>query len=193
MQDPADPKFECKCCGLCCKRDPYYAVSLLDIERISEGLGMRPGDFFNRYCGVVVTPGGFRYSVILAPEGCPFLKENLCSIHGDKPIGCWVFPQSSLLPVGVLKRSVRAIMTCAILDLPDSEKPLATDYRLMAERDMHFEHTRAYFEEHDDFDEYSWRGATDNLKNTLSDAQALEVRSKAVREKADLALKNAYR
>lgn len=163
----ARPKFECKCCGLCCRRDPYYAVSLLDIDRISGGLGLRPGEFFGRYCGVVWTPGGFRYPAILAPEGCPFLKETLCCIHSFKPIGCRVFPESALLSVRELKRSVTAIPTCAILEMPDSEMPLATDYALMAERDLHFEHTKAYFEEHDDFDDASWAEAVKKLKKAL--------------------------
>lgn len=178
MPGLACPEFACKCCGLCCKRDPYYAVSLLDIERISDGLGMRPIEFFGRYCGVVMTPGGFRYPAILAPEGCPFLKDKLCGIHLIKPIGCLVFPESSLLPVRELKRSVRAIATCAILDMPDSDMQLATDYTLMAMRDVHFEHTKAYFEEHEDFDEPSWAEATGRLKRALSDTDALEKRSK---------------
>jgi len=178
MQDLARPKFECKCCGLCCKRDPYYAVSLLDIERISDGLGLRPDDFFYRYCSVVITPGGFRYSAIMAPEGCPFLKDTLCGIHSIKPIGCRVFPESSMLPVSELKRSLTAIATCAILDMPDSMMPLVTDYTLMAARDVHFEHTKAYFEEHEDFDEPSWAEATGQLKKALSDTDALEKRAK---------------
>ncbi|HTY90726.1 MAG TPA: YkgJ family cysteine cluster protein [Methanocella sp.] len=163
------PDFECACCGLCCKRDPYYAVSLLDIETISAGLGMSPVEFFNRYCAVVDTPGGFRYPVILAPEGCPFLKDKLCGIHNIKPIGCRVFPESSLLPVTILKKSVRAIQSCAILSLPDSDEPLKTDHELMAKRDLSFEHTKAYFEEREDFDEPSWAVAKDNLIKVLSD------------------------
>jgi Fe-S-cluster containining protein len=184
----ARPVFECKCCGLCCKRDPYYAVSLLDVENISHGLGLRPAEFFGRYCSVVVTPGGFRYPVILAPEGCPFLKDTLCGIHHMKPIGCLVFPESSLLPVKELKRSVNAIASCAILEMPDSDMPLATDYMLMATRDIHFEHTKAYFEEHEDFDGPSWAKAVIGLKDTLSDTKELAERAKAMREKAEIAL-----
>lgn len=190
MQESAHPKFVCKCCGLCCKRDPYYAVSLLDIERISDGLGMRPVEFFGRYCSVVMTPGGFRYSAIMAPEGCPFLKDTLCDIHHIKPIGCRVFPESSLLSVSDLKRSVRAIDSCAILDMPDSEMPLATDYTLMAMRDVHFERTKAYFEEHEDFDEPSWAEATERLKKTLSDTEALIKKSEVIRHKADFIVAN---
>lgn len=185
------PDFECLCCGLCCKRDPYYAVSLLDIENISAGLGLSPVEFFNRYCAVVETPGGFRYPVILAPEGCPFLKDKLCGIHSFKPIGCRVFPESSLLPVAILKKSVRAIQSCAILSLPDSEEPLHADMDLMARRDLNFEHTKAYFEKHDDFDEPSWSVAKDDLKKVLSDADVLAKRSAAIREKASAAIKHA--
>jgi Fe-S-cluster containining protein len=185
------PDFECLCCGLCCKRDPYYAVSLLDIENISLGLGLSPANFFSRYCEVVVTPGSFRYPVILASEGCPFLKDKLCGIHTFKPIGCRVFPESSLLPVTLLKRSVRAIESCAILAMPDSEEPLETDHELMARRDLNFEHTKAYFEKHEDFDEPSWAVAKDGLKTALSDAYALKVRSEAIRKKAADAVKHA--
>jgi Fe-S-cluster containining protein len=180
MQDLARPKFECKCCGLCCKRDPYYAVSLLDIERISDGLELRPIEFFGRYCSVIMTPGGFRYSAIMAPEGCPFLKDKLCGIHHIKPIGCWVFPESSLLSVTQLKRSVTAIPTCAILDMPDSDMPLETDYTLMAERDLHFECTKAYFKEHEDFDGPSWAEATSNLRKMLLDTKALYKKSEEI-------------
>jgi Fe-S-cluster containining protein len=185
------PDFDCLCCGLCCKRDPYYAVSLLDIENISQGLGLSPSEFFNRFCSVVVTPGGFRYPVILASEGCPFLKDKLCGIHSFKPIGCRVFPESSLLPVTLLKKSVRAIESCAILALPDSEEPLATDHELMARRDVHFEHTKTYFEKHEDFDEPSWTVAKEGLKKMLTDADVLTKRSAAIRDKASTAIKQS--
>ncbi len=184
MQEPSSPEFECKCCGLCCKRDPYYAVSILDIGNISRGLGFRPFEFFWRYCSAVMTPGGFRYPAILAPEGCPFLKDKICGIHAFKPIGCRVFPESSLLPVIELKRIVTAIPTCAILDMPESELPLATDYKLMAARDLHFEHTKAYFELHEDFDEPSWIEAVERLRKILSDENELATRATAMREKS---------
>jgi uncharacterized protein len=179
------PAFECGCCGLCCRRDPYYAVSLLDIRNISNGLGMSPVDFFGRYCAVVDTPGGFRYSVILAPDGCPFLKNNMCGIHVVKPIGCWVFPESALLPVRVLKTSVTAIPTCSILSLPDDDRPLKSDLELLAARDMHFEHTKKYFAGHDAFEEMSWQEATDRLAAKLQDADEIMRRSAELRAKAE--------
>ena len=83
-------------------------------------------------------------------------------------------------------------MTCGILDMSDSKMPLVTDYQLMAERDIHFEHTKEYFEQYQDLDEPSWRDATENLKKTLSDAEALGNRSKAIREKADEAIKKCF-
>lgn len=179
------PVFKCECCGRCCRRDPYYAVSLLDIRNISAGLGLRPTEFFSKYCDVVLTPGGFLYSVIMAPEGCPFLKDGLCSIHLVKPIGCWVFPESSLLPVRDLKKHVIAIPTCAILSLPDSDQPLPVDPELLAARDLQFEHTREYFESHDAFEEKPWQEATDRLVEKLRDAEELGRRAEKIRAKAD--------
>jgi len=186
------PGFACDCCGLCCRRDPYYGVSLLDIRNISNGLGLRATEFFDRYCAVVDTPGGFRYSVILAPDGCPFLKNNMCSIHLVKPIGCWVFPESSLLPVRILKKCVTAIPTCAIAKLRDDDRPLKADLELLAARDVHFEHTRKYFEEHDAFEEKSWQGATDRLAETLQDADELTRRSRELRAKAEALFLHSY-
>jgi Fe-S-cluster containining protein len=184
------PGFACDCCGLCCRRDPYYAVSLLDIRNISMGLDMSAPEFFNLFCAVVDTPGGFRYSVILAPDGCPFLKGNMCGIHLVKPIGCWVFPESALVPVRVLKKSVTAIPTCAILTLPDDDRPLKADLELLAARDLHFEQTKRYFEEHDAFEEKSWQEATDRLTEKLQDADDLARRSSELRAKAEALVKS---
>ena len=185
------PEFACACCGLCCRRDPYYAVSLLDIRNISMGLGLRPGDFFDRFCAVVETPGGFRYPAILAPDGCPFLKDRLCGIHIVKPIGCWVFPESALVPVRDLKKSVTAIPACAILAMPDDDRPLKADVELLVARELHFEHTKKYFEEHDAFEEKSWQDATDRLIEKLHDAGELARRSKELRAKAGALIRRA--
>jgi Fe-S-cluster containining protein len=149
------------------------------------GLSLEAAEFFVRFCAVIDTPGGFRYSAILAPDGCPFLKEKMCSIHLVKPIGCWVFPESALLPVRILKKSVTAIPTCAILTLPVDDRPLKADLDLLAARDVHFEHTKKYFSEHDAFEEKSWQEATDRLVETLQDADELGRRSKEILAKAE--------
>ena len=179
------PEFSCRQCGQCCCRDPYYAVSLLDIRNISQFLGLAPEEFFARYCAIVPTPGGFRYPAILAPDGCPFLRGKICAIHFVKPIGCWVFPESALLPLKDLKRSVTAIADCGILSLPDDSRPLRADLELLAARDVHFEHTKKYCEEHGEFDERSWALAIDHLIEELADAGGLERRARALREKAE--------
>jgi hypothetical protein len=183
------PVFECGCCGLCCRRDPYYAVSLLDIRNISAGLGLGAAEFFGRYCAVIDTPGGFRYPAILAPDGCPFLKNKMCGIHLIKPIGCWVFPESSLLPVRDLKKSVTAIPTCGILSMSDDDRPLKADLHLQAARDIHFEHTKKYFEAHDTFDENTWSGATERLAENLFDPEDIRKRSAAIRAMAESRIK----
>jgi uncharacterized protein len=190
---PDSPEFECKCCGQCCHRDPYYAVSLLDIRNISMGLGMAPEAFFDEYCDVVMTPGGFRYSVILAPDGCPFLKGTICGIHIVKPIGCWVFPESSLLPVTLLKQSVTAIKDCGIMELPDDYRALKADYMLMAARDVHFEETRDHWKKHGSFDKASWEDSADRLAKKLQDAADLQKRAEAIRMDAERLMESAKR
>jgi uncharacterized protein len=90
-----------------------------------------------------------------------------------KPIGCWVFPESALVPVRVLKRSVTAIPTCAITKLQDDDRPLKADLELLAARDVHFEETKKYFEEHDAFEEKSWQAATDRLVARLQDEEEM--------------------
>ncbi|HMK48102.1 MAG TPA: YkgJ family cysteine cluster protein [Methanocella sp.] len=180
-----DLEFKCKCCGQCCRRDPYYAVSLLDIRNISMGLRLQPQAFFERYCAVMMTPGGFRYPVILAPDGCPFLRDQLCVIHLVKPIGCWVFPESALLTARELKRHMTAIGDCAIMDLPNDDRPLRTDHELLAARDLQFEHTKKYFEDHEEFEETPWQEATDRLIEKLQDSEELERRTQALRARAN--------
>ncbi|HUL62542.1 MAG TPA: YkgJ family cysteine cluster protein [Methanocella sp.] len=185
------PAFQCQCCGQCCRRDPYYAVSLLDIRDIARRLGLRPGEFFDRFCAVVDTPGGFRYPAILAPDGCPFLRGSRCGIHEVNPIGCRVFPESALLPVRDLKKRVTAVPTCAILAIPDDDRPLKADLRLLAARDVHFEHTRRYFEGHAEYEERPGQEATDRLVEGLRDEGELERRIKDLRTSVEALVKRS--
>jgi hypothetical protein len=78
-----------------------------------------------------------------------------------------VFPESALVPVRMLKKIVTAIPSCAILSMPDDDRSLKADLELLAARDLHFVHTKKYFEEHDAFEEKSWQVATDGLVTKL--------------------------
>jgi hypothetical protein len=73
--------------------------------------------------------------------------------------------------------------------MPDNDRPLKADLDLLAARDIHFEHTKKYFEGHDAFEEKSWHDATDRLIAKLQDADELGRRSQALREKAESRIK----
>jgi hypothetical protein len=65
--------------------------------------------------------------------------------------------------------------------MPDSDQPLDADLELMAARDIHFEHTKTYFEQHDTFEEKPWREATDRLIEKLRDAEEISSRATVLR------------
>ncbi len=68
--------------------------------------------------------------------------------------------------------------------MKDDDRPLDADHILLAARDIHFECTKAYFETHETLDENSWREATDLLCVKLDDAEDIEKRAEAIRQKA---------
>ena len=67
----------------------------------------------------------------------------------------------------------------------DLSGPLKADLEMLAARDLHFEHTKRYFEEHDAFDEPSWREATGRLAAKLRDAEELGRRAAEIRARAE--------
>jgi len=68
--------------------------------------------------------------------------------------------------------------------MQDDDRPLDTDFVVLAARDIHFECTKAYFESHEALDENSWCEATDILCAKLDDAEDIEKRAEAIRQKA---------
>jgi hypothetical protein len=91
----------------------------------------------------------------------------------------------------MLKKAVTAIPSCAILALPDDDRPLKADLELLAARDVHFEETKKYFEKHDDFEEKTWQDSTDRLIEKLQDADELARRSRGLRAKAEALVKSS--
>jgi uncharacterized protein len=101
-------EFKCRRCGACCKNQKAVLLTLDDIFRLSERLGMQPGVFYKRYC---LRSGKFSFDNILriylkTEGGCPFLQDGLCSVYDARPIVCAVNPfyyfESSLAAYRVL-------------------------------------------------------------------------------------------
>jgi Fe-S-cluster containining protein len=82
-------KFECTQCGKCCTGAPGYVwVSVEEIYRIAEFLGMRERDFIRQYVRKV----NQRFSLIELPNGNCIFYEKGCKIYPARPIQCRTFP-----------------------------------------------------------------------------------------------------
>jgi Fe-S-cluster containining protein len=82
--------FACKKCGVCCKKQKVVLLTLYDISRISKHLGLSSNAFFKKYCTTSkkFNSDGLKRFYLKAEGGCPFLKDNLCSIQEAKPVVC---------------------------------------------------------------------------------------------------------
>lgn len=95
MQETVKEHFECRQCGNCCRSESMIPLTLDDIYRIADFLDMAPDDFFDTYCRELQIGGSSTPMAYLArDQGCPFLKDNLCSIHFVKPLLCKYMPST---------------------------------------------------------------------------------------------------
>jgi Fe-S-cluster containining protein len=87
LHDEAFEKIDCLDCAACCKNySPRFKGP--DIKRISKHLGMKEGEFKERY--LVVDEDGDH---VVRSKPCPFLgADNFCSIYEVRPSDCHRFP-----------------------------------------------------------------------------------------------------
>lgn len=76
-------------CGKCC-RYKTIKVSAYDIQRITEKTSYSLEDLK----GLLKTKEGMTY-LNGHPDGCPFLKDNSCTIYEARPDACYLFPIGS--------------------------------------------------------------------------------------------------
>lgn len=89
-----DPmKFECQCCGNCCRWPGPVRVNDEEIARIAEFLGIEEGDF--RCRRTRLAPDRTSLSLLEKADGsCEFLTaDNLCAINPVKPQQCMDYPE----------------------------------------------------------------------------------------------------
>jgi len=96
-------------------------LTLDDIYRIGDYLGMGPDDFFGEYCVDIARSSDTMPLPFLRKDGdaCCFLDDNVCRVHFVKPAACTHMPSTMM---GSLEH-VRTQMPsgCAIHDSrPDS-------------------------------------------------------------------------
>lgn len=95
-------EFKCRQCGICCKKQKVVLLTLEDVYRLANKIDMKPEAFYKRYClrSRRFNSDGRSRIYLKAEGGCPFLKDNACSIHEVKPVVCaqnpFYYTESSL-------------------------------------------------------------------------------------------------
>ena len=82
------------CFNRCC-RDATIILSPYDILRLSRGLGLATGEFLRRHTRREEEAGSRLPLLLVKPPrrgGCPFLGEAGCTVYGDRPAACRLFP-----------------------------------------------------------------------------------------------------
>jgi Fe-S-cluster containining protein len=69
-------------------------LTLDDIYRMADFLDMEPDDFFETYCEEMPLASNTPMAYLVREKGCPFLEDNLCSIHFVKPLLCKYMPST---------------------------------------------------------------------------------------------------
>ena len=90
---PKDVRFECSRCALCCGDTETKRRMILllksEVERISQITSKKFSEFAYRKEGVKP----YTYIMRKTSDGkCVFLKDNLCTIYGIRPLICRFYP-----------------------------------------------------------------------------------------------------
>jgi Fe-S-cluster containining protein len=103
-------RFHChsglSCFNRCC-REATIILSPYDILRLSRSLGFTTGELLRRHIRREAEAVSNLPLVLVKPArtgGCPFLGEAGCTVYGDRPAACRLFPLtqgSELSPEGV--------------------------------------------------------------------------------------------
>ena len=90
LHNQAFKKIDCLNCGNCCKTTSPMLFEK-DIERLSQRLRMKPGDFTAQYL-ILDTDQLFCFK----STPCPFLNsDNSCDVYDDRPKACREFPHTN--------------------------------------------------------------------------------------------------
>ena len=112
-------EIDCLTCANCCKTtSPIFYQS--DIGRIAKRLGMKPGDFIEKYLRVDEDQ-----DFVLKTSPCPFLDaDNYCLIYEDRPKACREYPHTDRKKmVQVLDLAYKNTLVCpAVLEIVERLK-----------------------------------------------------------------------
>jgi len=109
-------KTDCLACANCCKTTSPIFYNR-DIDRAAKAVGMRPGDFMDKYLKVDEDK-----DYVLKSAPCPFLgPDNYCSIYEDRPAACREYPHTDRRKMHqILPLTYRNTLVCpAVLEITE--------------------------------------------------------------------------
>lgn len=168
--------FQCIKCGTCCKKQKVVLLTIYDIFRLSEKLGIKPGKFFRKYCTIShkFNSNGLRRFYLKADGGCPFLKDSQCSVQDVKPVVCarnpFYYMEASLAAYkvfGIIEDE------CCINEYPYDTMVKGDNDRLI-DMDVLVNATDEYIQKHGRFDE---KTAAPYYEKSLEDLKDLDLRA----------------
>ncbi len=87
----AESPVACRVCGKCCRYE--VPITLRDVRRVSEHLGISPAAFFDRYVKGDLSARTSLFVLAKGDDGqCVFQDaRGVCTIHAAKPHVCGLF------------------------------------------------------------------------------------------------------
>ena len=90
--------FECVACGDCCRWPGEVRLMAPDIARLATGLGLSEDAFIDTHTRLSRARRGQLCLNDGSDGACVFLRENRCSVYGDRPSQCRRFPFPETTP-----------------------------------------------------------------------------------------------
>jgi Fe-S-cluster containining protein len=78
--------YQCQACCRCC-HDKLIQLNPYEIARLARHLGISTGEFIANYM-----TADQPYLLFLPNSACVFLGDQGCSVHGDRPLVCRLYP-----------------------------------------------------------------------------------------------------
>jgi Fe-S-cluster containining protein len=163
-------------------------LTLDDIFRLSEKLGLKPGAFYKKYC---LRSGRFNSDAIpriyLKTEGgCPFLKDGMCSVHDAKPVVCaenpFYYVESSLAAYRVFG----IIQDECCISLMPYDTVTKGDVERLIDMEILVKATDDYMVRYGKFDE---KTAAEYREQSLSDLKNKSIRAETYTTLLDQAIR----
>ncbi len=121
QHDEVFAETDCLTCANCCKTtSPIFYNT--DIDRVSKFIGMKPGDFVEKYLKIDEDK-----DYVLKSSPCPFLdSDNYCSVYEARPKACREYPHTDRKKmVQIMDLTYKNTLVCpAVLEMVERLKKI---------------------------------------------------------------------